>query len=132
MDYIERRDKGGSVIPLGTGSDAKRKQVYDEYVEKYGKENADYLLEVMGGWTAHYNRAAFIDLGIGDASSIEAFARGEAEKKGWTFDKLAGSLALVRKLTHGQWDDDFLTVPPGSQITVSYDHNVVECKVAYQ
>ena len=30
---------------------------------KYGKDNADYLMEVMGGWQKHYKRAAYIDMG---------------------------------------------------------------------
>jgi hypothetical protein len=130
MDYIERADKRGTAVPLGTTNDARRKEVYEEYVQKYGKDNADYLLEVMGGWTAHYNRAAFIDLGIGDASAIEAKAHEEATSKGWTFDKLAGDLILMRKLTRGEWDDDFLVVPPGGELMVTYDHNIIGCKLA--
>jgi hypothetical protein len=130
MDYIERRDgQDSSLVSLGATSDARRKEVYAEYVEKYGKDNADYLLEVMGGWTAHYDRAAFIDLGIGDSSAIEASARQEAQTKGWAFDRLAGSLVLLRKLAYGEWDNDFLIVPPGQQIVVSYDHNVVGCQM---
>jgi hypothetical protein len=131
MDYIERRDeKDSTFAPLGATSDARRKEVYEEYVQKYGEDNARYLLEVMGGWTAHYNRAAFIELGIGDSSPIEAYARQEAENKGWTFDRLIGNLTLIRKLTTGDWDDDFLIVPPGQQIIVSHDHNVVGCTLA--
>lgn len=130
MDYIERREKGGSVVGLGALSDARRKQVYDEYVEKYGKDNADYLLEVMGGWTAHYNRAAYIDVGVGDGSTIESLARQEATAKGWAFEKLAGSLDIIRKLTHARWDEDFLTLPPGGTVEVTHDHNIVGCRVA--
>ena len=131
QDYIERQDgAGGSVIPLGTTNDVKRKEVYQEYVEKYGQENADYLLEVMGGWTAHYNRAAYIDMGIGDGSAVEGAARQQAASKGWSFDRLAGSLVLLRKLTHGEWDTDFLRVPPGGKVIVTYDANIVGCSVA--
>lgn len=131
MDYIERVDgSGGSLVPLGTTNDARRKEVYEEYVQKYGQENADYLLEVMGGWNAHYNRAAFIDLGVGDPSAVEGKARQEAAAKGWTFDRLLGNLVLIRKLTHGQWDDGFLQVPPGGTIEVSYDSSVVGCRLS--
>ncbi len=131
MDYIERSDgQDSGLTGLGAVSDARRKEVYDEYVQKYGAENADYLMEVMGGWTAHYDRAAFIDLGIGDSSAVEAAARADAERRGWTFDRLAGSLVLVRKLLHAEWDADFLKVDPGSTIVVSYDHGVVGCTPA--
>lgn len=128
MDYIERRDgQDSGLTGLGAVNDARRKEMYEEYVQKYGEDNANYLLEVMGGWTAHYDRAAFIDLGIGDSSAVEASARADAERRGWTFDRLAGSLVLIRKLTYGDWDDDFLRIPPGQRIAVSYDHNVVGC-----
>jgi hypothetical protein len=131
MDYIERREgQDSSLASLGAVSDTRRKEVYEEYVQKYGKDNADYLLEVMGGWAAHYDRAAFIDVGVGDSSAIEASARQDAQSKGWTFDRLAGSLVLLRKLAYAEWDDDFLIVPPGQQIVVSYDHNVVGCQTA--
>ena len=126
-DYMERRDNTDSSISLGTASDERRKEVYDEYVAKYGQDNADYLLEVMGGWASHYDRAAYIDMGIGDSSAIEALARSEAATKGWAFERLVGSLAIIRKLTQGEWDDDFLTIQPGQRVTVSYDHNVVGC-----
>lgn len=131
MDYIERRDgQDNGVTGLGSVSDARRKEVYEEYVQKYGDDNANYLLEVMGGWTAHYDRAAFIDLGIANSAQVEEEARSNAERRGWRFDRLAGSLVLVRKLMHGEWDDDFLTVQPGQKVTVSYDHNVVGCALA--
>lgn len=129
-DYMERRDNTDTGISLGTSSDARRKEVYEEYVEKYGKDNADYLLEVMGGWASHYDRAAYIDMGIGDSSAIEALASAEAASKGWAFERLAGSLAIIRKLTNGDWDDDFLVIQPGNRVTVSYDHNVVGCALA--
>lgn len=133
MDYIERRDgQDSGLAGLGAVSDARRKELYAEYVEKYGEDNATYLLEVMGGWTSHYDRAAFIDVGIADSSQVEAEARADAERRGWRFDRLAGSLVLIRKLIHGDWDDDFVTVQPGQKVTVSYDHNVVGCALAAQ
>ena len=59
-DYIER---GGddNRISLGAGDDKDMSKTYQEYVEKYGQDNADYLMEVMGAWKQHYNRAAYID-----------------------------------------------------------------------
>ena len=83
QDYIERREDTGTALSLGSGIDADVASVYDEYVEKYGKDNADYLMEVMGAWQDHYQRAVFIDMGVGDGGAIEAFARSEAERRGW-------------------------------------------------
>ncbi|MCS7222318.1 MAG: DUF1638 domain-containing protein [Anaerolineae bacterium] len=127
LDYMERSDGTGGSVALGSDASVDPDAVYQEYVEKYGKENADYLMEVMGAWQQHYQRAAFIDMGVGDASKVEAQARAQAERRGWLFDRLAGDLALVRKLLYGEWDDDFLIVPPGQRIQMTYDEQVVTC-----
>jgi hypothetical protein len=124
---MERSDGRSSNVALGSDTSTDIDAVYQEYVEKYGKENADYLMEVMGAWQQHYQRAAYIDMGVGDGSKIEAQARAQAERRGWLFDRLAGDLVLVRRLVHGDWDGDFLIVPPGQRIKMTYDDHVVTC-----
>jgi hypothetical protein len=64
-DYIERDDGSGGSLSLGPGSSTSNlDQEYQTFVEKYGQENADYLMSVMGAWQKHYQRAAFIDMKI--------------------------------------------------------------------
>ena len=104
--------------------------VYEEYVEKYGKENADYLMEVMGAWQAHYKRAAFIDMGVGDGSKIEQRARDDASRRGWVFEKVTGDMVLVRRLVFGDWEKDFLVLQPGEQLKMTYDDGVIGCALA--
>lgn len=126
-DYIEREDGSGTALSLGVGSDTDLAAVYDEYVQKYGKDNADYLMEVMGAWQQHYRRAAYIDMGVADGSAAEARAQAEAARRGWTYDRLAGDLVLIRRLLHGDWEEDFLLVPPGQQVVMTYDEGVIGC-----
>ena len=130
LDYIERNDGSGTSLSMGSGSDADLKSVYDEYVNKYGKDNADYLMEVMGAWQAHYKRAALIDMGVGDISAVESRARAQAARRGWVFDRLAGDLVLIRRLLNGDWAEDFLVLSPGQQVTMTYDDSVVGCEPA--
>src|SRR5512146_426669 len=85
QDYIERRDGSTLALSMGSGISLDLEAEYNNYVEKYGKDNADYLMEVMGAWSSHYNRAVYIDLGLGDAPSVEEQAQGEAQRRGWTF-----------------------------------------------
>jgi len=125
QDYIERRDSASLTLSMGSGVTDNIQAEYDKYVEKYGKDNADYLMEVMGGWSSHYNRAVFIDLEVGDASSVEAQARAEAQRRGWTFEHLPGDIGLIRRLVMGEWDDDFLVVPPGQKIVMTGTDGVV-------
>jgi hypothetical protein len=128
QDYMERRDGTGTTLSLGAGLDVNIGDVYDEYVAKYGQDNADYLMEVMGGWQAHYQRAVYIDMGVGDGASIERQAQEEAARRGWCFQRQNGDLNLLRRLLAGEWDQDFLVIQPGQQIAVSYDEGVVTCQ----
>ena len=122
-DYTERSN--GDDVALGAVTEAQVQREYAANVEKYGKENADYLLEVMGGWRKHYKRAAFIALGVGNEEAAISAARDEAAKNDWEFAQLAGDIRLLRKLAHGEWDEEFLQVPPGQAIRVTYDENIV-------
>ncbi len=125
-DYIERGASSGTALSLGSGIDVNVHDVYDEYVEKYGKNNADYLMEVMGAWQSHYRRAAFIDMGVGDSSHVENQAQEEAIRRGWTFDRIAGDLVLIRRLVNGDWDNDFLVLEPGQELAMSFDDEVIK------
>jgi hypothetical protein len=127
LDYIERKDSAGTTLSLGSGLDTDINEVYDEYVEKYGEDNANYLMEVMGAWQSHYQRAVFIDMGVGDGAAVEAVAQSEATRRGWIFERVTGDLVLIRRLLAGDWETDFLLLEPGQQITMTYDDNVVGC-----
>ncbi len=124
LEYLERQ---GSMDGLGAGMSDMMDGVYEEYVEKYGKDNADYLMEVMGEWSNHYERAVFIDTGLGDGSAYEAKARQQAQERGWTFQKMQGNRRLLKMLVEGDWtEDDFLVVPPGHTIRQTGDENLLE------
>jgi hypothetical protein len=132
QDYLERTDdSSGAFSGVGAVSDADARAAYEEYVDKYGKDNADYLMEALGAWRTHYNRAAFVDMGVGDATAAEARARDEANRRGWTFDRLAGHLLLVRRLIDGDWAaSDFLVLRPGERLAMSYDEAVIRAEPA--
>lgn len=126
LDYVERSNMNNGLVVLGSNVTSDSMQAtYAEYVEKYGKENADYLMEVMGAWQAHYNRAAFIDMGVGDPAATEAEARDFAAKRGWRFERMEGDRDLIRRLIDGDWDADFLVVPPGEEIVQQMDETIV-------
>lgn len=126
LDYMQRRDKSSTSLALGSGVDNDNLQgVYQEYVEKYGEDNANYLMEIMGAWQSHYKRAAFIDVGVGDGAPVETMAQAEAERREWSFARVLGDLALVRNLLFGEWNEDFLVIPPGQRIAMAYDQQIV-------
>jgi hypothetical protein len=130
QDYLERAPDGSAFAGVGAASDEAARATHAEYVEKYGADNADYLMEVLGAWREHYDRAAFVELGIGSGgAAAESRARDEARARGWAFERLAGETDLVRRLVHGEWDPaDFLVVRPGETITMSYDDGVISAR----
>jgi hypothetical protein len=74
-DYLERASDSTSLsIGAEMGGDAEA--LYLEYVEKYGEDNAKYLMEVLGAWREHYNRAAYIDMALVDSRVTEDQAQG--------------------------------------------------------
>jgi hypothetical protein len=129
-DYLERTDDGSAFAGVGAVSDAEARATHEEYVRKYGADNAAYLMEVLGGWRSHYDRAAFVTLGLGgDAPAVEARARDEAASRGWQFEKLAGDLVLVRRLLDGDWDPaDYLILGPGERLAMAYDETVIRAE----
>jgi hypothetical protein len=129
LDYVERAGSLGTTLSLGSDGNTDPQSVYQEYVEKYGREKADYLMEVMGAWRTHYQRAAFIDMGVGESAAVEAETQNEATQRGWTFERMPGDLALIRRLLSGDWERDFLVLQPGQQIRMAYDDDVVRAQV---
>ena len=99
---------------------------YREYVEKYGEENADYLMEAMGEWQSHYERGAFLDSGLAADEHSADLARQESEGRGWRFERVMSDLTLIERLLNGEWDKDYLVVRPGEQVAMSYDEDVVK------
>ncbi len=125
QDFIERRDGSTLALAMGSGIAVDLEAEYTAYVEKYGKDNADYLMEVMGAWKSHYNRAVYIDLGLGDPTGLEKQAQDEAGRRGWMFERLAGDMGLIRRLVNGAWEQDFLVVPPGQRIAMLVGEDVI-------
>jgi hypothetical protein len=134
QDYVERTDDGSAFGGVGAVSDAAARDTYEEYVAKYGEDNAAYLMEALGAWSSHYDRAAFVEMGVADprgAAAVEARARDDAVRRGWSFEKLAGELLLVKRLIDGDWGaEDFLVVQPGERLAMSYDEAVIRAEPA--
>ena len=99
---------------------------YEEMVEKYGRENADFLKDMLGDWRKNYTRYLYLTMGVCDESRLIAHAEEEAAKLGWEFELKEGSLSLLSRLFNGPWDDDFLVVPPGRRIVARNDEKILE------
>jgi hypothetical protein len=126
QDYLER-NPSSSAVALGAASIQVSEALYEQYVQKYGKDNADYLMEVMGEWGRHYQRAVFIDTGFARESEFERLAQEQAQQRGWRFERKTGDSRLITMLLNGEWHDaEFLVVPPHHQIAQTSDSRLIQ------
>jgi len=97
-----------------------------EYEEKYGEDNAEYLMEMEQAWMQEYKTCLYIDwAGLHSQEQID-FTKDAATHLGWTYRQHAGDDALLRDFLSGEWDTErFLVVPPGDAVAQSYDETVI-------
>ncbi len=99
---------------------------YAVMVEKYGQENADYIIESLGGWEKSYCRSLYLEMGVCDEKPFIKMAGERAAKQNWEFEVRKGEWSLLRKLFAGEWDEDFVIVPPGGTIVAKNDDGVLD------
>jgi hypothetical protein len=88
-----------------------------EYKEKYGDDNAQYLMEVEQDWIKQYNWATFVDWGLANSDQYRDYTKRCAEFLHWNYDELKGDPGLMQRLVDGPWsEEEFLTVEPGRHI----------------
>lgn len=88
-----------------------------EYVEKYGADNADYLMEMEQGWMKEYQWATFVDWGLPGTKPQKDYTKQCASHLHWQYDEVAGDNGLMQRFFDGQWnDDEFLHILPGQII----------------
>jgi len=108
----------------------KKEREYEErlreYTEKYGEDNAVYLLEQESQWLVNYSRAALIDLPLGDSEHYRWFTKDIAESRNWVYEELHGDLRLFEKLFNGDWDSsEFLIVQPGQRTLECVNSDII-------
>ena len=100
---------------------------FDEYAAQYGRENALYIMETMGGWEKNYKSLLYIDMGFPMDDEYAEQARREADEKHLEFKRMKGDLSLIQRLMAGDWnEEDFLVVRPGEIIAGDDDGAIIK------
>jgi hypothetical protein len=112
---------------FGPNSNVTRERL----VERYGDENADYLLKEFEGFTKHYERLAFIATPVAEAARWQREAEVLAQRSGWRFERLEGDVGWLRRLLEGPWqDEEFLVVQPGQRVVLTADDRMLTAEPA--
>lgn len=125
--WIERGKAEGELKQLSIGHLQGMDMTYEEMVEKYGEDNAEYLFETLvEAQHKAYTQYTFIEMGVEPDDRFERQTEALAAEKGWAYEKVKGDRSLFGRLVNGDWDDaDFLVVPPGQRVIARYDEGVV-------
>jgi hypothetical protein len=100
--------------------------IRNQYIEKYGEENADYLMEIEQNWFNEYQWCTFIDWPEFDNTGHKEYTKQCAEFLKWNYDEVTGDKSLLVDFLNGNWDESrFLIVPPGKTIQPSYDGQII-------
>lgn len=99
---------------------------YEQLVARHGKDNADYIIETLGGWEKAYDCLCYLEMGVCDESPFIESARQRASNRGWRFEQRPGDWSLLRRLFCGPWDEDFLIIPPGGRIVARNDETILD------
>ncbi len=115
---------GGAALPASAS--ASLKASYEQWVTKYGEEQAKYLLEEMSRWTDAYSHGTLIDFDFTKSLEFEEQVQKICADKGWAYEKIDGDLRLFEKLLEGDWPEaDFLVVRPGQKVVATFDTGII-------
>ncbi len=99
-----------------------------QLIEQYGEDNADFIEQMMGDWTANYSQMTYIEMGVGDEKPLIELGKEEAQNRKWTFEHRKGNWDLLTKLFNGPWDGDFVIVHPGEKLVARNDERVLDAE----
>jgi len=101
--------------------------LYEQYRQKYGEDNAQFLMEQEQTWFKSYNRATYVDLGVGVTEADLEYTIECARWLGWDYDRQHGDADLLRAMLRGDWDDKrFVVLAPGQSIRMTADETVMQ------
>ena len=108
------------------GHECGMDRTYEELVEEYGEDNAEFLFETLCKTDKNYTQLTYIKMGV-EPSQFEELARKEAAERDFRFEEVDGNMTLIQRFINGEWDsEDFLIVPPGQTIKPAYDDSIVK------
>lgn len=99
---------------------------FQELVEKYGEDNALYIVESLTPRDSNGNKVVYIQTPPYERLKFREKAEIEAISNGCEFELIEGNVRLLHMLINGIWpQEEFLIVPPGYHVEAVYDQDQV-------
>lgn len=93
----------------------------EQYIEEYGEDNAEYLLEMENSWIKNYHHCCYIKSPVCERPEHERYTREAAEHFGWEYHCEQGDNTFLHALLNGPWEESrFLTCPPGCRVAEEF------------
>jgi hypothetical protein len=129
--WLEHRQRGGERVERRQGAGLGVDLEYQALAEKYGEDNARFLMETMDNWTAHYTHGVFIDFEFSRNLPAKQQAKDICRERGWAYQEAEGDLSLLQAWMDGPWPEaDFLTVRSGERVAPTYDETIIQIQPA--
>lgn len=106
-----------AMIPTQENYDKMREM----YVEFYGEDNADFLMENETAWVKNYHYCGYITSPVYNNPEFCKKAEQISDYHQWEFLTFEGDLMMLRHILDGDFrEDEVLICPPGYEICPSY------------
>lgn len=97
----------------------------DALIAQYGEDAGQYLYEEATRYKQSYRKLTYIRTASEFDNHFAGQAQAEAHEKNWQYEEFSGTLKLFRRLLAGDWETDFLIVPPGEVIKATQTDEII-------
>jgi Protein of unknown function (DUF1638) len=118
-DHLSRLAEAPGTYYLTKGWVEAQWDTIEEYarlVERYGENRAKKVAEVM---YKNYTQVVLINTGNYRIDDYRDFARAMADFLDLEYREIPGSNRMLEKLLSGDWEPEFLVVPPGTPVDLA-------------
>lgn len=129
LECAKRRGEKGATwggISMPASANLSFMAMYDQWVKKYGEDQAKYLLDEMSRWSDSYTHGTLINFDFTKPLRLDQQVKQICSEKGWDYDEMPGDMNLFENFVNGNWPEpDFLVVKPGHKVIATFDDKVI-------
>ncbi len=109
-------------------SELKYAALLRDYTQRYGEDNAEFLMEMEYNFLKEYKNAGFISWDCFENNEYyRNYTMDTSNFFKWDFLEIEGSCGLLENILNGEFhNEEVLIVPPNSVVNASYDDEIIK------